>query len=318
MAPDPRAQRRPDPDEPTQVFAVLGIPLRVEAIGGVVAAAVADACGDWRAAAFGSGLPLRLHIAANPRLFGSGAVDIEVKDNGLFLSGAGARGHADAQNHSASCAISPEFLAAPETLREQVIDPLVLFLATRNGRVPLHASAFAMDGLAVLLAGPSGAGKSCLALAADRAGFEVLSDDTVYVQQSPEFGIWGMPRAAHLLPGDCERATEWRQRLRSGRVKNVVPLRSAALGGGRYCGRATLCVLAKGAEPKLRRLEPIEALARLDPVDPGFTLMRGAIIEASTTLAANGAWELTLSSDPSAAIELLRESLPLLLQTAVS
>lgn len=109
----------------------------------------------------------------------------------------GAEGEADAERRSASCAVAAHSLSAPDRLREDVLEPLVLFLITRHQRTPVHASSFVAQGLAIVLAGPSGTGKSCLARAADEAGFQVLSDDTVYLQREPRLKVWGHPEAAH-------------------------------------------------------------------------------------------------------------------------
>jgi hypothetical protein len=294
------------------------MPLRIAVSHEQAARAVAEATESWSARPDTAAPSLELRVAVDPALSNTAGVDIEVAGLRLDLSGPGARGHADAVQRSASCAVSEAFLCSPQRLREQVLEPLVLFMATRNGRTPIHASGFIVDDFAVLLAGPSGAGKSCLAHAADKAGYAVLSDDTVYVEQDPRLRVWGMPGAAHLLPDDTAGVAFAGQRLRAGRLKNVVPLRSASGNAPVSSGRAALCVLARGTEPALRRIGAHDALARLEPLDSGFDLIRERVRDACAALAAKGAWELTLSQDPAAAIRLLAESAPLLRQTAAS
>jgi hypothetical protein len=79
-----------------------------------------------------------------------------------------------------------------------------------------------------------------------------------------------------------------------------------------------LCLLTRGAQPALRRIDTGEALARLAKLDSGFDLIRDRVMDAYARLASNGAWELTLSDDPAAAIALLAGSAPILRQSAVS
>jgi hypothetical protein len=200
-------------------------------------------------------------------------------------------------------------------LRERVLDPLILFILARNGRTPIHASGFMIEDMALLLAGPSGAGKSCLALAADRAGHRVLSDDTVYVQRKPHLRIWAHPIAAHLLPPDAAGMKAQGQRLRSGRMKAIVPFRSDP--GEVSCARAVLCILSRDGEPGLRLLRKQEALARLQRLDAGFDLIAEEVRGAYADLCAKGAWELALSRDAGATISHVGRSVALLRQVAV-
>jgi hypothetical protein len=297
--------------------AVFGLPLRIFATDDRARAAVAEATRIWSGGSLSAEPGLELRIVVDDRLSGAGNIAIDADGSRLILSGQGALGQADATLRMGACAVSDELLDNPELLREQVLEPLVLFLVTRNGRTPIHASGFIVEDLAVLLAGPSGAGKSCLALAADRAGHTVLSDDTVYVEEHPGFRVWGVPGVAHLLPADAAGTPVARQRLRAGRLKDVVPFRSAAQAGPVACTQATFCVLTRGVQPALRRIDTDQAMARLDELDSGFDLIRDRVMAAYARLAAKGAWELTLSREPAASIALLEESLPLLRQTAV-
>ncbi len=72
---------------------------------------------------------------------------------------------------------------APETSPDAAEVRLFFFgtvlavLCLRRGLIPLHASAVAVDGRAVLLAGDSGLGKSTLAAALMARGYPLLSDD---------------------------------------------------------------------------------------------------------------------------------------------
>jgi hypothetical protein len=254
--------------------------------------------------------PLRLRVKPSPRLSGTGDVAIRADSDRLTVQGPGVTACAEIGQGFADCTISAEYLDDPNALRQEVLDPLVLMLLTRRDRTPLHASAFIAGGLAILLAGRTGAGKSCLARAADAAGFQVLSDDTVYVQLAPRLTVWGWPTAAHLLPQDApDRAAP--TRLRGGRVKHVVPLRSAS-SAAIACDRPALCLLSRapGGEPALSPIPAAEVEERLWPLDEGFDLLPGPIARALARLSAGGAWDLRLSTDPAAAIRLLAANLP--------
>ena len=62
-----------------------------------------------------------------------------------------------------------------------LLGPVLAFVMRLRGRVPLHASAVAIGGRAVLFAGDAGAGKSTTAGAFATLAFPVLSDDLVPV-----------------------------------------------------------------------------------------------------------------------------------------
>lgn len=294
--------------------APLGIPLRIELGRGADRAAVSAACRGWEGAAEPGETPLRVRLERDPGLSGTREPRVVVEGRSVRLTGPGAEGRAVVDARTASCAVSGGWFAAPERLRDEVLEPLVLFVLAHHDRTPLHASAFIAGGVAILASGPSGAGKSSLALAADRAGWPVLSDDTIYLQRQGRFRIWGLPRAAHLLPGDS-RDLAAPTRTRNGQVKHAIPFGSTAR--GMVCAdRATLCLLEHGSRAALEPLDAAGALGRLGPLEPGFDLFVRESAEAYGLLAANGAWLLTLSRDPAEAIALLAANLRRLQATA--
>jgi hypothetical protein len=59
----------------------------------------------------------------------------------------------------------------------------------RFERFPLHAAGLALNGRGILIPGASGAGKSTTSVTLVRAGFDFLSDDTVFLTRD-EGGIW--------------------------------------------------------------------------------------------------------------------------------
>lgn len=292
----------------------FGIPLRVDFSAMERPRDLDPAFEGWMAEGRAGGRALRLRIEQRDDLAGTQAARVSVRGTVVAIDGPGVSAWADSAAGLATCGISREYLAAPRRLREDVLDPMVLAMVAWRDRSPVHAAAFVADGVAVLLAGRSGAGKSCLAAAADRAGFQLLSDDTVYVQLKPCLRIWGWPRRAHLLPADAGEAAG-PSRLRNGTLKQVVTLRSATP-GPISAGRAVLCVLAKGGGPRLSPLGGGEVSRRLFPLDPGFDMLPRQIGRALRALACRGAWELRLSDDPDAAVRLLSADLQRLKETA--
>jgi hypothetical protein len=216
----------------------------------------------------------------------------------LRLEGMGVAGRADAGRGVGWCAVPPELAFDPERLAAEVVDPLLLFLLTRAGRVPVHAAGVCVGETAVVLAGASGSGKSTLAHAALRAGLGVLSDDTVFVQREPALRVWGYPRPIHLLPESAAAAGACgAPRLRGGRWKLAIP--SAAGSAPTSASRAVLCLLARGEAVSLRPLPVEEAVTTLvGGLDPGFDHFRREVPEVVRALAAGGAWRLTLSAEP--------------------
>ncbi len=290
-------------------LAPLGVPLRVECPS-AIADTVAGACRGWEGCTDIPSVPLRLSVALSPGLSGVGQLAIQADSEHLTVRGSGVAARADVGAGAADCAVSAEFLADAVALRQDVLEPLVLMMLTRRDRTPLHAAAFVADGLAILLAGRTGAGKSCLARAADAAGFQVLAEDTVYVQLAPRLRVWGWPLATHLLPGDAPDLAG-PTRLRGGTVKHVVPRRSA-LDVAVACDRAVLGLRSRSenGEATLEPLTADEVEERLWPLDEGFDLLPGPIARALARLTADGAWDLRLSPDPAEAVRLLAANLP--------
>jgi hypothetical protein len=170
----------------------------------------------------------------------------------------------------------------------------------------VHAAGVLLGETALVLAGPSGSGKSSLALAAMERRLPILSDDTLYIQLRPSLRVWGMRRPLHVFPQDAPRFMPDR-RLRGGKLKAVVPLaRTASV---RFADKALVILLERGGALGFEPLSPDAVAAGLSRLDPGFDLLPEESAEAARALAGRGGWRLTLSRDPAAAIELLRERL---------
>lgn len=294
-------------------FRPLGIRLAVKADRPETLAAVAAACRGWEGEPDGTGPLLRLDIVVGRDICRDGDPEIRVDGRRLRIEGGGVEAEADSAAGSARCAVTEERLADREALCGDVLDPLLLFLLTRNGRAPIHAAGFLAGDLAVLLAGPSGAGKSCLALAAQAAGFRLLGDDILYVQLRPELRVRGVPRAIHVFPDDAPGAAGSPIRVRKGKLKRAVPI--TACGTAPTARKAVLCLLDRGKRASLEPIGSGEAL-RGQRWEPGFDLLSADIEAALAALTRNGAWRLALSSDPAEAIGLLSRNLSRLGQTA--
>jgi hypothetical protein len=281
-------------------LSIMDRPVTVTASEAWLLAAVGEAYAGWRSPGRTDGTPIALELKASDA---PNAEPIEIAVDGprLRLTG-GVEGWADARSLTASCKIPRALAGQPARLTGEVIDTLVLFLLCRSGRVPLHAAGVMCGETAVLLAGPSGAGKSTLSLAATAKGLRILSDDTVYIQMLPRLRIWGLPRPVHVFPADAPGfigAT----RLRAGKLKVAAPV--PAWPGPPVADHAAVVLLERGDRIGLERVEPAAAAAALSRLEPGFDLLGRESAEAIAAVTAPGAWRLTLTRDPKAAIEAL-------------
>lgn len=208
--------------------------------------------------------------------------------------------YADANCASGAC-IFPAEGASPDRIID-AIETVVLFLVAQSDRTPIHASAFMMGNKAFVMAGKSGSGKSSLAYAAQRLGLRVLAEDTVFVQTTPRFRLWGWPRAIHLLESDAPKDAEGAIRLRAGRRKLASPVANSC----RWAEKSSLCLIERGREVTLETIEVDEALRILtrEP-EPGYDFYGARSIAAIRAVAAGGCRRLSLSDDPVQAISTL-------------
>ena len=277
-------------------LAPLGVAVLVIANDPALLAAVRAAYADWtvEAPALRGTIELRLERKTGaPESVSDG---IRVEGSRLTVGMPGAAGWADARSGRACCVVTD----ATDTVAE-IVDTILLFLLARTGRTPVHAAGVMLGETALILAGPSGSGKSTLALAAIQSGLPILSDDTLYIQLDPHLRLWGFPRPIHVFEKDAPPG-EHPERLRGGKRKKAVP---PSVRGALFADRSELIVLERGNALNLRPIEPPEAIASLSRLDPGFDLLAEASGQAIRALAEAGAWRLTLSRDPRAAIALL-------------
>jgi hypothetical protein len=290
---------------PSSKLSIMGRPVVIRSCDPTLLAAAAEAYADWRRPGPADGPPIVLALKSGDDAAWR-PLQIEVEDLRLRLTGAGVEGWADARALTASCKVPRGLVEQPGLLAGEVIDTLLLFLLTRSGRAPLHAAGVMCGNTAVVLAGPSGSGKSTLSLAAMRRGLQILSDDTVYIQLKPRFRIWGFPRPVHVFPADAPGFIAG-TRLRAGKLKAVVPV--PPWSEPRVAEHAAVVLLDRGEQVQLEPVERSVAVDALSRLEPGFDLLGQESTEVISALTAFGAWRLTLTRDPGAAIDALLERL---------
>jgi hypothetical protein len=189
------------------------------------------------------------------------------------------------RQRTALVAVSPAMLRFPYHTRYELIEFAVFTLAARAQRlVALHAACVGRSGRGLLLMGPTGAGKSTVTLQCLLKGFDMMSEDSVFVAPAQMLAT-GVANFLHVqaeslrwLEGTKQAAAIRRSptiRRRSGAVKFEVDLR-----GGQYRLAA--------------RPQKIAAVVFLSPQPAG----RGPLLEAlsrsdvSRRLAAHQAYAL--------------------------
>ena len=302
---------------------LLGVPVRYRSNSPAVIAATARALRIWQElprALVEAGPPLQVDLVVHP--VGPGDPAPSQMERFLF------RAHGDTlvaamggnlltaqlAQGSALGFITPELAANEPLLRHSVIECLGLLLVNYRDRTPIHAAGVVRNGRAVLLLGASKAGKSTLCYACVRAGFGLLSEDTVCVSLAHGLRVWGHPGPIQLLP-DAPRlfpelASLEPQLRPNGKYKLSVDI--GALGAERlatHAERAIVCLIAR-APGQASQLEPLPAATAAaliaDPQEPGFTLLRArAPAVAAALTAAGGAYRLSVGSNPASAAALL-------------
>lgn len=281
---------------------MLGIRTRFESNSRHVIETIEQAFGGWKAVSCAAEEnPLRVRIvvrdgvegAARPvpvRYIAPDAVRIIAQSSSSVAI-------SDPERRESVAYVTAELAADRDHFRGAMVEATTLALLSHFDRHPLHASAIARDGRAVLLAGASGAGKSTLAHLAHGAGIDVMSEDHVWLQLAPQFQVWGWPGHARLLlPGQTQ--------------KQLVPLSGSHRSACFSAHSAVVCVLARGARASLDRIESVEVFEALTrDVAPGFDRFPARHTECARALAEHGGWRLTLSPHPGDALPFLQHML---------
>ncbi|MBW3571909.1 MAG: serine/threonine protein kinase [Gemmatimonadetes bacterium] len=183
--------------------------------------------------------------------------------------GDGCEYHVDAAAARVACTWPAHFTA--EDAATYLLGPVFGLVLRLRGIPALHASAVAIDGMAVALVGPAGAGKSTTAAALAARGHALLADDVLGLRAAAE-GVAVQPAYPHLrlwpdvVPALYGPGTElppltpnWEKRgVRLDHAFHPHPLPLAAV--------YLLCARQAGPDaPRLEPMGPMEAVLALVP-----------------------------------------------------
>jgi hypothetical protein len=219
--------------------------------------------------------------------------------------------------------VSPAMLRFPYHTRYELIEFAIFTLAARVRQlVPLHAACVGRNGRGVLLMGESGSGKSTVALLCLLAGFEFLSEDSVFVAPDALLAT-GVANFVHIRASTLRWVAQEREkaairkspviRRRSGVRKYELDLRQPRyrLASEPLKIRALvfLSAAAAGDEPLLRPLPNSQMLARVAAAQayaagqPQWKLF-------CKRLARIDSFELRRGRHPSESVQAIEELLP--------
>jgi len=297
------------------VVQVLGARVRVLADDAGLLKLALQAFGNLPRHRLGSGgEPFLLRLRATDDVPATGGRSVR---RPKLTSGAGLLcNHFDAANYaivspatrSALVAISPRQRARAYESRYDLVEFAVLTLVARaRGLVPLHAACVCLGDRGVLLLGDSGTGKSTLCLRAAADGFELLSEDSVFVD-SRRMRAGGVPTFLHVRHDDRRalrdlegvrhilasptitrrsgvrkfevdlRQSPFRLARRAPRITHIVVLRARQASGEllRPLPRAGLRRALTGTQPYARGRDTWARFLRAALAVPAFELRRGA------------------------------------------
>jgi hypothetical protein len=193
----------------------------------------------------------------------------------------------------------------------RLFHPVIAHLLAHQHRYVLHAAAIADGRGAVLVFGGSGAGKSTTAMAALRAGWQVMGDDaTVLVPGDGAADVVGIARPMAVpgdvfdglgphgvMPGDMRTRVE------------LPPHRLASV--ARPVSAIVISDHAHGGDATIERVSPADVVREaLSAFTPARNLeLRRAYFPHATELSRLPAWRLRHASDPSARLSAAAELL---------
>lgn len=235
----------------------------------------------------------------------------------LIVNTPGSVGVAERERGEAYAFITEALLAEQTCFQRAILEALTLMLLAGPSRGPLHAATLSLDRAGLLLMGRSGSGKSTLSYAAHREGIAVLGEEVAYLETEPRFAVWTVPGRIHLAADALqffpELAGQKVQRLPNGKQKLVVRTEVAPARDALPLIRAGACLLERGNGPVGVQVIAPEELFTHDRgrLESGFDFFRDAALGAMRGLErhAVACWRLRLSSDPLAAVPIIRQLL---------
>ncbi|WP_420642949.1 hypothetical protein [Candidatus Leptofilum sp.] len=108
--------------------------------------------------------------------------------------------HLDLMRRRGTAVLDPQLAARPDLVAQCVLHTLLLNLVISHGYGMLHASCLVRDGVALLLLASHNTGKSTTALRLALAGFRLLTDSMVFVDE--DGFLHGFPVGLAKLRGD--------------------------------------------------------------------------------------------------------------------
>lgn len=184
----------------------------------------------------------------------------------------------------------------PRVALMRVLRELAVSAQLRSGRLPVHASAFAHRGGAVLICGPKRAGKSSLLVHALACGGAFVSNDRLYVDVAGRPTATAMPTIVMLRDGTLRLFPSLRRDYERARYDRSRTLAECAPGVARPRPRAAPGFDRPGLSPAqfcdllgapMRGAAPVRALLfpRIDPRTGSLALRRLTAAGAQTRLA---------------------------------
>jgi hypothetical protein len=303
----------------TVVLPVLGVPISFFSNVAEGIEAAEESFGIWRqivpAPAVGPGV--RVRIIQHGGSEGGRIVPVtwRMPDSRHIVGHTpGSFGVADMEQRDVYMYVTPELLADRLHFCHGMLEALTLTTVNTLDRSPLHAAALARGDTVMLLSGPSGSGKSTLAYAAVRHGFDLVSDDAVYLQLNPEPAIWGVPTRVRLLPETRTHFPELNglesSVLANGKTKLLVPANKTRMARVPLpVARLAVVLLERGkGSVRLSRADSSEIRAELTRELEATRELFGPEMERMLDwVVAAGAWRLHLSANPLEAIPLIEK-----------
>ena len=193
-----------------------------------------------------------------------------------------------------------------------IAESLALFLVNWSHRIPIHASAVSIRNHAIAFIGRSGAGKSCLAYACVRRGFDLLSEDTIYVGLESDYRFWGKVTKVHLLPETINLFPELvgrKTELRYGKLKIAVSLSDINCTQVLHAPTITVCLIEPNHKNQQSLLEPVSSEyvreVILSSLEPGFDLDLKRLNIGLDRLLCRNTYRLKVGYDLNATTDLL-------------